>query len=68
MDTEPTRTRKRWPDDYEQPGDDHGIRCPRCWCKRTRVVYIRHSIGERNHRRRECGNCGHVFSTFEKVN
>jgi len=59
-------TRKRWPDDY-MSNDDHGVRCPKCNCPRTKVVYTRHSVGERNHRRRECGHCGHEFSTFERV-
>jgi hypothetical protein len=59
--------RKVWPDDYAGPGDDHGVRCPRCNCPRTRVTYTRHSIGARNHRRRECGHCGHEFSTYERA-
>jgi hypothetical protein len=66
--TNPMR-RKIWPDDYSTPGDDHGVGCPKCGCKRTRVIYTRHNIGARNHRRRECGNasCGHEFSTYERV-
>lgn len=63
---EPMR-RKVWPDDYMDPDDDCGVRCPRCKCPRTHVRYTRHSIGARNHRRRECGNCGHVFSTYERA-
>jgi hypothetical protein len=59
--------RKVWPDDYETPGDDHGVRCPKCNCPRTTVDYTRHSIGQRNQRRRICGNCGHDFQTYEKA-
>jgi len=59
--------RKVWPDDYSSEEDDHGVRCPKCNCPDTRVVYTRHSIGERNHRRRKCRACGHEFSTYERT-
>ncbi len=63
--TEPQR--KKWPDDYQRGTGPaaRGIRCPKCWCPRTKVVFI----GERNIRRRVCGNasCGHEFSTYEKA-
>ena len=64
--TNPMR-RKVWPDDYTTPGDDHGVRCPKCNCPRTKVTYTRHSVGQRNLRRRECGHCGHEFPTYERV-
>jgi len=60
-------TRKKWPDDYMTGEDDRGVRCPKCNCPRTRVVYTRHSVGARNHRRRRCGHCGHEFSTYERT-
>ena len=59
--------RRVWPDDYMSAEDDHGVRCPKCNCPRTAVTYTRHSIGERNHRRRRCGHCGYEFSTYERV-
>ncbi len=59
--------RKVWPDDYQGDGDDHGVRCPKCNCADTRVVYTRHSIGARNHRRRKCRHCGREFSTYERT-
>jgi transposase-like protein len=60
--------RKVWPDDYEQDAsDDHGIRCPKCNCPRTRVTHTRHSVGKRNLRRRECENCGYTFPTYERT-
>jgi hypothetical protein len=70
MDTVPMSTpmtRRKWPDDYGGGEDDHGVRCPKCNCPDTRVQYTRHSIGERNHRRRRCRHCGHEFSTYERV-
>lgn len=60
--------RKVWPDDYMGAQDEHGVRCPKCNCARTNVIYTRHSIGKRNHRRRKCGHCGHEFSTYERAN
>ena len=63
---EPMR-RRVWPDDYMDEASDHGVRCPRCNCPRTRVTYTRHSIGQRNLRRRECGHCGHLFPTYERT-
>jgi hypothetical protein len=59
--------RKVWPDDYTAPGDDHGVRCPKCACPRTRVLYTRHSVGARNLRKRECEHCGHEFPTYERA-
>jgi hypothetical protein len=71
METGTEKKRKRWPDDYMHDTGPaaRGIRCPKCWCARTKVVYTRHSIGGRNMRRRVCGNvnCGHEFTTFEKT-
>lgn len=63
---DPVRRRK-WPDDYMDEEDAHGVRCPKCNCPRTHVIYTRHSIGARNHRRRACDNCGRVFSTYERA-
>ncbi len=59
--------RKVWPDDYMDGETDHGVRCPKCNCPDTRVYYTRHSVGERNHRRRRCRHCGHEFSTYERA-
>lgn len=59
--------RKVWPTDYEQPGETHGVRCPKCNCPRSKVTHTRHSMGGRNMRRRTCGNCGHNYPTFEKT-
>ena len=59
--------RKVWPDDYTKPGDDHGVRCPKCNCPRTTVDYLRHNIGQLNRRRRVCGNCGREFWTNERA-
>ena len=59
--------RRVWPDDYNGDGEDHGVRCPKCNCADTRVFRTRHSIGARNQRRRRCRNCGHEFSTYERV-
>ena len=59
--------RKKWPDDYDTADDDHGVRCPKCNCPRTRVTYTRHSIGGRNRRRRVCCNCGREFHTYERA-
>lgn len=59
--------RRVWPDDYTGVGDDHGVRCPKCNCPRTRVYYMRHYTGARNHRRRTCEHCGHEFSTYERA-
>jgi len=59
--------RRVWPDDYNGSEDDHGVRCPKCNCADTRVIYTRHSIGKRNLRNRKCRNCGHEFPTYERV-
>jgi len=60
--------RRKWPDDYmSDDPEKHGVRCPKCNCPRTKVSYIRHTVGGRNHRRRECCHCGAVFSTWERV-
>jgi len=61
--------RKVWPDDYQgEVGEEaHGVRCPKCNCADTRVVYTRHSIGKRNMRRRICRACNHEFTTYERT-
>ena len=65
--------RKVWPDDYRQSSetkdeaDGGGLRCPKCFCKRSRVVYVRDYGKGVRVRRRECLYCHSRYSTFEKL-
>ena len=44
------------------------MRCPGCEANESRVVDSRLSRGGRTvRRRRECGSCGHRFTTYERV-
>ena len=47
-------------------GERGGLRCPKCWCGDSRVVYKRKVAGSANNRRRECAHCGHRFTTREE--
>jgi len=58
--------RKKWPDDYDAPDAGLGVRCPKCGCKRSRVTHVRPAPGAAKWRRRVCGNCGRVWSTYER--
>jgi hypothetical protein len=42
-----------------------GVRCPKCWCRDTRVEYTYDVDGGRR-RKRMCRNCGGEFATTEK--
>ncbi len=66
MSTE-TGKRKVWPTDYTASGDNVGISCPKCGCKRSEVYYVRSKEGGRRMRRRTCGNCGWMYTTFEHI-
>ncbi len=61
--------RKRWPDDYEDGATvaARGVRCPKCNCARSGVLWTRNATGCTVRRRRECGNvnCGHLYTTTE---
>lgn len=72
-----TTRRKVWPTDFGGGGENQtatpnaqaqaGIRCAKCGCARSRVVYVRDYGPGARVRRRECANCGHRYSTFEKT-
>jgi len=59
------RSRKVWPNDY-QGADDVGLKCPKCHCKHIPVLKSRNTVGDTRYRRRECRNCGHKFTTYER--
>lgn len=44
-----------------------GIRCRRCGCAHSRVVYAKPGPLNRRLRRRECRNCGARFTTYEET-
>ena len=50
----------------EQP-DERGLVCPHCQCRHFFVVYVRRARKRRVMRRRECRNCGHRITTYEKA-
>ena len=43
------------------------MRCPRCSERETRVVDSRDLDEASIRRRRECGNCGTRFTTYERI-
>ena len=43
------------------------VRCPYCQNERSRVVDTTHDARGGVRRRRECGNCGQRFSTYERA-
>jgi len=45
--------------------DDRGLRCPRCGCRRLRVVYTRRVRNGRIFRCRECRDCRRRMVTCE---
>ena len=43
-----------------------GLKCPRCACRDLPVVYVRDVAPGTRQRRRECRNCGHRLTTWER--
>jgi len=59
-----TDERMKPPETEVADGQGDGVCCPKCGCRHTRVVYVRH-LEKRTMRRRECRNCGRRFLTYE---
>ena len=60
------KKRLRLSDLQNRDRDDTGVRCTRCGCRHFWVVYTRDKPGNKIARRRECRNCGHRITTFER--
>lgn len=43
-----------------------GVRCPKCWSTRFRVIFTRHRPGS-TVRVKECKACGHRVRTRERM-
>jgi len=69
--TEPEAPRRRqWPRDYGRNRPEGALpawRCKKCHCPRTRTLDVKEIGDEYRRRRRECLNCGYVWTHVEKI-
>jgi len=52
--------------DQVKSEDDRGLRCRECGCRHFYVIYTKRTYRNRILRRRECRNCGHRITTYER--